>query len=71
MRALTGAENSSKHPTLGITDRNSGGEVFLQNCDAANPSCWGFTHGVVITPVPYQHTLIIQRIDLKEKGSQS
>lgn len=67
---LTGVEDSSVHPALSETDRDSGVGVLQQDFGAASPRRRGFAHGIVIAPVPNHHTVIILRVHLQERAGQ-
>lgn len=67
---LTGVEDSSVHPALSETDRDSGVGVLQQDFGAASPRRRGFAHGIVIAPVPNHHTVVILRVHLQERAGQ-
>lgn len=72
VRTLTGVEDSGEHPALGEADGDAGVGVLQQDLDAAGPRCRRGAHGVVVTPVPNQHTVIILRVKLRgEEGQRS
>lgn len=64
--SLTGVEDSSVHPALTEAHGDPGAGVLLQDAHAAGPAGRGCAHAVVITPVPDQHAIIVQRVDLKD-----
>lgn len=68
--ALTGVEDSSEHPALGVADGDSGAGVLQQDLNAARPRCRGLSHRVVVTPVPNTHAVIVLRVNLREEGGQ-
>ena len=65
MHALTGVQDSSKHPALGVADRVSGFGILQKDLDAARPRCRGPAHRVVVTPVPDTHAIIVLSINLR------
>lgn len=64
---LTGVEDSGEHPALGEADWDAGVGVLQQDLNAAGPGCWRSAHGVIITPVTNQHTIIILGVQLRGK----
>lgn len=61
---LTGVEDGSVDPALGVAHRHLAAGVGEQNVCAACPGGGCHSVGVVAAPVPHQHAVIITGIQL-------
>lgn len=62
---LTGVEDSSVDPALGVADRGSpAAGVVQEDLHAAGPGRGRDTVCVITTPVPHQHAVVIARVQL-------
>lgn len=61
---LTGVEDGGVDPALSVADRHRAAGVGQQDFCAAGPGSWRHPVGVVATPVPHQHAVVISRIEL-------
>lgn len=61
---LTGVEDAGVDPALSVVDGHRAAGVGQQDFCAAGPGSWRHPVGVVATPVPHQHAVVVSRIDL-------
>lgn len=67
---LTGVEDSSVHPALGVADRRASIAIVEEDLHAAGPGCGRHAVHVVPAPVAHQHPIIIPTVDLR-RNTQS
>lgn len=61
---LTGVEDGGEDPALSVADGHLAAGVGQQDFCAAGPGSWRHPVGVVATPVPHQHAVVVSRIEL-------